>query len=56
MSPTSRPVFRLVYFWRFTLIGATYPLLALYVRDTFGSQTAVGAMYASISLMALLTM
>lgn len=56
MSPTPRPLFRLVYFWRFTLIGSTYPLMALYVKEVFGTQTAVGLMYAAISLMSLLTM
>jgi PPP family 3-phenylpropionic acid transporter len=55
-STTSRAVFRVNYFLRYTLIGSVFPLLSLWVEQVFVDKAKIGMMLGGIALVSLLTM
>jgi PPP family 3-phenylpropionic acid transporter len=54
-SQTSLVDFRIWFFLRFTLIGATFPMVGLWVEHQWGDKTKVGLLMGGIGLMQLLS-
>lgn len=54
-STTSITSFRIWYFLRFTLVGATYPMVSLWVEEQWGAKAKVGLLMGGIGLMQLMS-